>query len=151
VKALADALQSIAVALWAGGLWTVGLLVAPLLFHSLDRSQAGLLAGQFFSGMGWTGLGCAAYLLLFRLARFGPQALRQLFFWCTLLMGAATVASQFGIQPLMASLRQQAFPAEVMQSLLRDRFAAWHGVSSALYLVQCGLGVVLVVLNGRGK
>jgi hypothetical protein len=101
--------------------------------------------------MGWIGLGCAAYLLLFRLARFGPQALRQVFFWTVLLMAAIAAAMQFGIQPLMASLRQQALPAEVMQSLLRDRFAAWHGVSSALYLVECALGAVLVVLAGRGR
>lgn len=152
MKFLADALHSIAVTLWVGGLWSVGLLVAPLLFRSLaDRSLAGSLAGEFFTMMGWVGLGCAAYLILFRLARFGPQALRQLFFWCVLAMAAMTAASQFGIQPLMASLRQQALPAEVMQSILRDRFAAWHGVSSVLYLIQCGLGLVLAALHGRGR
>lgn len=152
MKAIADALHSIAVTLWVGGLWVVGLVVAPLLFHTLpDRSVAGTLAGGFFGAMGWIGLGCAAYLLLFRLARFGPQALRQVFFWTVLLMAAIAAAMQFGIQPLMASLRQQALPAEVMQSLLRDRFAAWHGVSSALYLVECALGAVLVVLAGRGR
>jgi len=152
LKFLADALHAIAVTLWVGGLWIVGLMVAPLLFHTLaDRSLAGSLAGQFFSGIGWVGLGCAAYLLLFRLARFGPQALRQLAFWCVLAMAALTAASQFGIQPLMASLREQALPSEVMQSLVRDRFAVWHGVSSVLYLVQCALGLVLVVLAARGK
>ena len=66
-------------------------------------------------------------------------------------MAALTAASQFGIPPLMASLRQQALPSEVMQSIFRDRFAAWHGVSSVLYLIQCGLGVVLAILHGRGK
>ncbi len=38
-----------------------------------------------------------------------------------------------------------------MESALRDRFATWHGVSSALYLVQSLLGIVLVVLQERGK
>lgn len=152
MKFLADALHSIAVTLWVGGLWIVGLLVAPLLFHTLaDRSMAGSLAGGVFAAMGWVGLGCAGYLVLFRLARFGPQALRQPFFWCVLVMAALTAATQFGIQPLMASLRQQALPSEVMQSIFRDRFAAWHGVSSVLYLVQCSLGIVLAVLHGRGK
>lgn len=152
MKFIADSLHSIAVALWAGGLWIVGLLVAPLLFHTLpDRSMAGTLAGQFFAAVAWVGLGCAAYLLLFRLARFGPQALRQLFFWCVVGMALLTAAGLFGIQPLMERLREQALPAEVMQSLVRDRFAMWHGVSSALYLLQCGLGVVLVVLAGRGR
>lgn len=152
MKFFADALHSIAVTLWVGGLWIVGLMVAPLLFHTLaDRAMAGSLAGGFFTMMGWVGLGCALYLLLFRLARFGPQALRQLFFWCVVAMAAMTAATQFGIQPLMSSLRQQALPSEVMQSIFRDRFAAWHGVSSVLYLIQCALGLVLAVLHGRGR
>lgn len=152
MKFLADSLHAIAVTLWVGGLWIVGLMVAPLLFHALaDRSLAGSLAGTMFIAIGWVGLGCAAYLLLFRLARFGPQALRQLFFWCVLAMAALTAASQFGTQPVMAGLRQQALPSEVMQSLFRDRFAAWHGVSSVLYLIQCVLGIVLAILHGRGR
>ena len=152
MRFLVEALQSIAVTLWTGGLWAVGLLVAPLLFHTLaDRSQAGLLAGQFFTAMGYVGLGCGAYLLLFRLARFGGQAFAQLFFWSALLMMALSAAGQFGVQPIMAGLKQQALPAEVMQSLLRSRFAAWHGVSSALYLIECLLGLVLVVQHGRGR
>ena len=111
----------------------------------------GTWRGSFFAAIAWVGLGCAAYLLLFRLARFGPQALRQLFFWCVVVMTLLTLAGHFGIQPIMEKLREQAMPAEVMQSLVRDRFAMWHGVSSVLYLVQCALGVVLVVLQGRGK
>jgi hypothetical protein len=152
MKFLADSLHSIAVTLWVGGLWVVGLLVAPLLFHTLaDRSMAGTLAGQFFAAIAWVGLGCAAYLLLFRLARFGPQALKQLAFWCVLLMALLTAAGHFGIQPVMERLREQALPAEVMQSLVRDRFAMWHGISSVLYLIQCALGAVLVVVLDRGR
>jgi hypothetical protein len=152
VKFLSDALHSLAVALWAGGLWIVGLMIAPLLFHTLpDRAMAGTLAGQFFAGMAWVGLGCAAYLLLFRLARFGPQALRQLFFWCVVFMALMTAAGLFGIQPIMERLREQALPAEAMQGLVRDRFAMWHGISSVLYLAQCALALVLVVQHGRGR
>jgi len=152
MRFLVDALQSIAVTIWVGGLWAVGLMVAPMLFHTLaDRSQAGVLAGQFFAAMSYVGLGCGTYLLLFRLARFGGQAFAQLFFWSALLMMALSAAAQFGLQPIMASLKQQALPAEVMHSLLRNRFAAWHGVSSALYLIECLLGLVLVVQQGRGR
>jgi hypothetical protein len=38
-----------------------------------------------------------------------------------------------------------------MQSLFRDRFAAWHGVSSVLYLIECVLGLSVVVQHGRGR
>jgi Domain of unknown function (DUF4149) len=152
VKHLADALQSIAVTLWVGGLWVIGLIVAPLLFRVLtDRSLAGMLAGQLFATITYIGLGCGAYLLLFRLARFGGQAFMQLFFWSALLMMALSAAGQFGVQPIMASLKQQALPSEVMHSLFRDRFAAWHGVSSVLYVIECALGLVIVLQHGRGR
>ena len=122
MRFITDALQSIAVTLWVGGLWAIGLIVAPLLFHTLsDRSQAGLLAGEFFTAITYIGLGCGAYLLLFRQARFGGQAFGQLLFWSVLLMMALAAAGQFGVQPIMVSLRQQALPSEVMQSIFRDR------------------------------
>jgi hypothetical protein len=37
-----------------------------------------------------------------------------------------------------------------MESVLRNRFATWHGVSSILYLVQSLLGLLLVASAGRG-
>jgi hypothetical protein len=152
MRFIADALQSIGVTLWVGGLWAIGLIVAPLLFHQVgDRSQAGMLAGHLFTIISYVGLGCGAYLLLFRLARFGGQAFGQLFFWSALLMTTLVAAGQFGVQPMMASLRQQALPSEVMHSIFRDRFAAWHGVSSVLYLIESVLGLILVLQHGRGR
>jgi hypothetical protein len=152
MKLLADALESIAVTLWVGGLWIVGLMVAPMLFRSLvEPAVAGVLAGRFFAGMAWVAMGCAAYLALLRLARFGPQALRQLFFWCVLAMAALAAIGHFGIHPIVAALRYEQRSAELMQDLVRDRFAVWHGISSVIYLVQCGLGMVLAVLHGRGR
>ena len=151
MKHFPDALQSIALTLWIGAVWSVGLIVAPMLFRVVERAHAGVLAGQFFAVVNYVGLGCGAYLLLFRLARFGGQAFAQLFFWSALAMVALTGASQFGVQPILAGIKQQALPMEVMQSILRDRFAAWHGVSSVLYLIECVLGLMMVVQHGRGR
>jgi hypothetical protein len=61
-----------------------------------------------------------------------------------------TVVSHFGIQPLMVQLKADALPREVMESVLRDRFATWHGISSILYLAQSLLGLWLVVWANRG-
>ena len=60
-----------------------------------------------------------------------------------LLMLALTAVSQFGLQPWLAQLKAQALPREVMESVLRDRFATWHGISSILYLLQSVLGLLL--------
>ena len=50
----------------------------------------------------------------------------------------------------MAQLKADALPRDVMESVMRDRFVAWHGISSILYLVQSLLGVWLVAWSGRG-
>jgi hypothetical protein len=150
VRRFADALYGVVLTLWVGGLWTVGYLVAPTLFATLDdRQLAGMLAGKLFALIGWVGLGCALYLLLFMLLRTGATVLKRWAFWLVLLMLLLTAVSLFGIQPLMVQLKVEALPREVMESVLRDRFAAWHGVSSILYLLQSLLGLLMVISAGR--
>lgn len=152
MKSLADALQSIAVTIWVGGLWVVGFIVAPLLFSRLDdRVIAGALAGKFFTVVAWIGIACAVYLLAFRITRFGGACLRQGFFWIVLGMLLLVLAGEFGVHSLMEGLRAQALPKEVMASVFRDRFMTWHGVASVLYVIQSLLGLVLVVLHGKGR
>ncbi|MFO1321314.1 MAG: DUF4149 domain-containing protein [Burkholderiales bacterium] len=147
---LMRALESLAIALWAGGLWVVGFLVAPLLFRSApDRQIAGDLAGTMFTAMSFVGLGCAAVVLCARVTEAGTRALKQAVFWVALLMIALILAGQFGVQPILAGLKEQALPRQVMESVFRDRFATWHGVASVLYVIQSVLAGGLVLLSGR--
>jgi hypothetical protein len=146
------ALYNIAVTLWVGGLFAIGYLAAPVLFSQLaDRSLAGTVAGAMFSVIAWVGLACGTYLMLFILVGKGWRAIQSGVFWIVLLMLALTVAGHFGVQPVLAQLKADALPRQVMESALRDRFSTWHGVSSALYLVQSLLGIALVILQERGK
>jgi hypothetical protein len=151
LRRLSDALYFATLTLWVGGLWAIGYLVAPMLFANLaDRQVAAMLAGKLFVLIGWIGLGCAAYLLVFMLLRSGSAALKRWSFWLVLLMAGLTAASQFGIHPLLAQLKADALPREVMESVMRDRFVAWHGIASVLYLVQSVLGLLVVIGAGRG-
>lgn len=151
MRRIADALYTVTLTLWVGGLWTIGYLVAPTLFATLaDRQLAAMLAGKLFALIGWVGLFCAAYLLFSLLLRLGVAALKRGSFWLLVLMLALTALSLFGIQPWLAHLKAAALPREVMESVLRDRFATWHGISSILYLVQSLLGLLLVVGGARG-
>ena len=85
MKSFADALQSIAVTLWVGGMWVAGFVVAPMLFSRLaDRALAGTLAGRLFTLIAFIGIACAAYLLIYRLMRYGAAGFRQGFFWIVL-------------------------------------------------------------------
>lgn len=151
MRRLSEALYLSAITLWVGGMWAIGYVVAPVLFTSLgDRQLAGAVAGRLLALIGWIGLASAAYLMIFIIARRGAQVFRSAIFWLVLLMAVLVAASQFGIQPLMAQLKAAALPREVMESVMRDRFAAWHGISSILYLVQSLLGLWLVIWANRG-
>jgi len=149
---LADALYHLAITLWVGALFAIGYLAAPTLFAQLaDRTLAGSLAGEMFRWVAWLGLACAAYLLLFLMARRGFGVLKSSVFWLVLVMLGLTVAGYFGIAPILAQLKADALPRQVMESALRDRFATWHGISSGLYLIESLLGAVLVVIQMRGR
>lgn len=143
---LSDSLALILITAWVGGLWAIGYLAAPALFYTLgeNRQLAGNLAGTMFTWVAYLGLSSGIYLLAHRVARFGLNAFKQAFFWAALVMLLLTLFGHFGVQPMIAQLKAQAMPADVMNSVFRDRFATWHGVASIAYLIESLLGLVLV-------
>ena len=151
MRTVTEALYRILVVVWVGGLLAIGYLAAPVLFASLnDRALAGEVAGKLFALIGWVGLAAGSYLSLFLIGRWRAAVFKRAVFWLVLLMLGMTAAQLFGIQPLMAQLKLDALPREVMESVLRDRFTTWHGVASILYLVESLLGLWLVVWTERG-
>lgn len=151
MRKLAHGIYQVAIALWVGGLWAIGYIVAPVLFANLpgDRVLAGILAGKMFALGAQVGMGCATYVLIYQVANYGAGALRTAVFWIVVAMLLLTIAGHFGIQPILAQLKAQVLPHNVMQSIVRDRFAAWHGVSSVLYLIQSALGLALILRKAR--
>ena len=146
MNSFGDKFALLAITLWVGGLWAIGYLAAPVLFSTLaDKTMAGMLAGKMFTLIAYVGMVCGFYLLIHRMAAFGSAALKQGFFWAVLVMLLLAIAAHFGIQPILQGLKDQALPKEVMESMFRDRFARWHGISSIVYLVQSVLGLVLVL------
>lgn len=147
-----DGLAGTLLVLWVGGMWAVGYVAAPVLFSKLsDKLLAGALAGRLFEVMAWIGIVAAAYLLIYRVARDGAAVLKTLFFWILIAMLVLTLIGQFGIQPILQGLKDQAMPRAVMESVFADRFRHWHGVSSILYLLQSGLGLLLVWRAGLAR
>ncbi len=141
-------LNLIVITLWVGALWTTG-LSAYVLFDSLqDKQLAGSLAGKLFTVVSYIGIVSGFYLLIQRLLDYGTGALKQSFFWAVFGMLLLVLAGHFGIQPILAQLKADAMPADVMHSIFAERFGKWHGVASVAYLVECLLGFVLV-LNAR--
>lgn len=139
-------LAVLSAALWVGGTWAIGYLAVPVLFQTLpDRQLAGMLAGKMFTVMAFVGIGCALYLLAYQLRQFGRSVWKQRLFLVTAAMLILAIVVQFGIQPIMADLKSQALPLDVMHSALAQQFKTLHGLSSILYLLQSLLGIVLLV------
>ena len=145
-----SALRDFAIALWAGGLWVVGYLVAPLLFHTLnDRVLAGTLAGKMFSGIAWVGIACGVFLVSYECINLKGAALKRLVFWLVALMLALTLIQQFWLQPFVAALRSAGAPVDALNKLPGHSFVFWHGMASVLYLFESLLALVLVLKSRR--
>lgn len=141
----AERVRLLVATLWAGSLWAIGYLVAPALFATLaDRALAGTIAGTMFRIEAWLSVICAAILMaLHWIGNRGESGRRLL--WIASGMLACTLIGYFGLQPLMAAVREAADPGGAMADGLKTHFGVLHGISSAFYLLQSLLGVALVL------
>lgn len=147
----AAATRSVILTLFVGSTWTIGYLVAPVLFSTLpDRALAGAVAGRLFQLEAWISLACALVLLL--LLRWPKSATnehkkgdgRALVLICAI--AACSLVGYFGLQPFMAALRASAAATGgVMPPDMRTQFGVLHGIASAIYLAKSLLGLLLVV------
>jgi hypothetical protein len=139
------ALRLIVTTLWAGSLWTVGYLVAPILFTTLsDRVSAGSIAGSIFRIEAWLSLVCGLILLLMIIFDDASRERRSLLRLIVVML-LCVMVGYFGLQPWMAALREAAGPAGVMEGAARTQFGILHGVASLIYLFQSVLALVLVL------
>ncbi len=146
VRNLPRQLAALSITLWVGGMWMLGYVVVPVLFKMLpDRQLAGMVAGQLFTLLAYIGIGCALYLLGFHSRQTGNAALRSSAFRITAVTLLLVLIGQFVLQPILAGLKAQALPLDVMQSAFAGQFKTWHAVSGILYLIQSLLGIALVL------
>jgi len=111
-------------ALWWGSLTTLGFMVVPLLFAVLPTpAMAGGMAAKLFTAQTWLSMACTLILLLvFR----SKQALAQV-----TPVQPATIFIAFGF--LAAVWVEFAVSPHIVA---RENLRLWHGLGSALYLLQ---------------
>lgn len=142
--------RTLLVTLWAGSLWTVGYLAAPLFFATLpDRTLAGTIAGTLFRAEAWLSLICG--ILLLAIFRAETQITsRQTCTRIVIAMLLCVLIGYFALQPFMAEIRAAAANnGGVMDDVLRARFGILHGVASVIYFLQSALAVALVVKTSQ--
>jgi hypothetical protein len=137
---------------WAGSLWTIGYLAAPTLFMTLqDKALAGTLAGSLFRSEAWVSVVCGVALMtLVAIAAtddVAQRSTRRTLLVLISCMLVCTLVGYFGLQPMMASVREAAGPSGIAASGLAARFGILHGIASGIYLIQslCGIALVLKI------
>ena len=142
---LLPAARLLVTTLWAGSLWAVGYLVAPVLFSTLsDRVLAGSIAGSIFRIEAWLSVGCGLVLSVMVAFDDASRERRSLLRLIVVMLLCVAVG-YFGLQPWMAALREAAGPSGVMEGAARTQFGILHGVASLIYLFQSVLALVLVL------
>ncbi len=146
VPQLAAALEPAVFTLWIGSMWTIGFIVAPVLFLSLpDPMTAGAIAGRLFRIGGYIGLICSVLLLAAAFLRESGAALRSWRVQVLFAMLVITAVGQFGLLPQIEHLKDLAGGRLIAGSALERQFGRLHAVSSTLFVVNSVLGLVLAV------
>lgn len=134
--------------LWVGSLLTVGYLVAPTIFASLqDRQVAGMIAGAIFRVEAYLSMVvCVGLLVLANLLVNRKLTHYRMIRWILLAMLVCSMVASFGLMPYMDALREEALlqGMPVMLSPSAALFGKLHGASSGLFLIQSVLGLYLV-------
>jgi hypothetical protein len=121
-------LSLLAAAIWWAGVSALGFWIVPMLFARLPTpTMAGNLAAQLFAQQSWIALACGAVLLLLnrRAAAMrdgvpaNPHAKTTLVI--VLIALFVVIVNQYGVSPRIVA---------------RENLRLWHGLGSALYLVQ---------------
>lgn len=124
--------------LWVGSLWTLGYIVAPMLFAVLDdRALAGMLAGRLFTIGNWLGFVCGMLLLAGLSAHMQMQRRVWLRGGLILMMLAGHALSEFLLRPWMDSARTAGAD---------ERFAQLHATSEIIFLIVSAIGLLLVTV-----
>ncbi|CAN5382074.1 hypothetical protein BH10PSE17_BH10PSE17_33610 [soil metagenome] len=140
--------RALVLAFWAGMTWTIGFVVAPLLFRWLaEPAAAGDIAAQLFRWQAWSSLAIAALYLSVTAAMASRPRLTRTDAWLVAIVVACVLVGYFGLQPVMSATRLD-MAAGVEGA--RSRFGALHAVSGVLYLVQAlALAGLVVVTTTR--
>lgn len=139
-------IERILLTVWIGGMWTVGYVVAPVLFYMLSRIQAGTVAGQLFSIMSYMGLVSGGLLLISLVMDMGKRLFQQWRGPVLVIMLLVICVGQFVLQPQMVTLREAGLNGNNYQAFMR-----LHGFSQVLFLIASLGGLALVMFGLRPK
>ena len=138
-------LSFISISIWVGGLWSM-LMVTYSIFNIIPSSYiAGEIVSNLFFYINLFGIFTLVLTIGYGFHQEAIKYFKRMQAWLALILLLIICISFFGINPILEALKVEAFPKEVMESVFADRFSAWHGIASIAYLIQCFLGIILLL------
>ena len=140
-------LQKLAViisSLWVGGIWAM-LMVTIIVFNKMPTYMADYIVEDMFTFMNLFGIFSSSYLLFYGFKKENLLFLKSITFWLIILMLSLILISYFGINPILENFRESSISKEIIESVFVDRYSTWHGIASAAFLIECFLGIFLVL------
>ena len=134
---------------WAGSLWAIGYIVAPILFSTVgDKALAGTIAGNLFQAEAWLSLVCGLLLIFLCNSTVYKLSIKEHRFVLLLIIGmlTCTLTGYFALHPYLLDLRvlmHGAVGADLIA--VKSKFGLLHGLSSVIYLLESLLAVALIL------
>ena len=134
---------------WAGSLWAIGYIVAPILFSTVeDKALAGTIAGTLFQAEAWLSLVCGLLLVFLCNSTVYKLSIKEHRFVLLLIVGmlTCTLTGYFALHPYLLDLRalmHGAVGADLIA--VKSKFGLLHGLSSVIYLLESLLAVALIL------
>jgi len=139
--------ERILLTVWIGGMWMVGFVVTPTLFHLIDdRSLAGTVAGQLFNITAYLGLFCGGLLLVNVLVYSSLRFYANWRVWILVSMLILVAFGLFVITPMMSDIRDAG-----MLAADKARFDLLHRSASVLFSITSLCGLIIVIFGLREK
>ena len=131
--------------LWVGGLWAM-LMVTTILFNKIPGNYiATAIALDMLLFMHLFGVTSSFILLFIGFKSTGATFLKSSVFWLIIILLLIISISYFGINPFVESLNVNDLPKELMEGVFAERFDNWYGIASIAYLIECVLGIFLLL------
>ena len=140
IKIILPVIERLLLTLWVGSLCTVGSMVVPVLFATLDRTLAGSIAGKLFTLTAMLGLACGSILLIAMIVRSGRYDWRA---WLVTAMLVLVAGGQFILAPLINDLHMRGMTDHADFSML-------HSLAGLMFVLTAVMGLLLVAA-GRAQ
>jgi uncharacterized membrane protein len=158
VSALVKILHLLAVSIWVGSVAFFSFIVAPAIFRTLPRHQAGDVVGAIFPTYYWVGHLCGALALgtLILAARSdGWSAKAAAVGVFLVVMLGANIYAGFVVQPkvvqVKAEIREATSGGEVPPPLeMKEKFDRLHKLSVQLNGVVLVGGILVLIMSSVG-